>query len=58
MVVAGHMVAVAGLDMVAAGEEILAALVPPGRPQRPGGTTSGHRILRIPAAARQLRTQG
>jgi hypothetical protein len=59
MVAARHMVAVAGLDVVTAGEEVApagerdarsrrkAALVPPGRPQRPGGTRSGHRILRI-----------
>src|SRR4051812_42816440 len=59
MVAAGHMVAVAGLDVVAAGEEVApagehharsrqeAALVPPGRTERPGGTCSGHRILRV-----------
>jgi len=47
MVVAGHMEAVAGLEVVATGEEFQAALVPTGRPQRPGGTRSGHRILRF-----------
>ena len=65
MVAAHHMVAVAGLDVVAAGEEVSpagerdarsrseAALVPPGRIQRPGGTRSGHRILRSATAVTQ-----